>query len=102
MRAKSEPKVRREASLLTMIGLSHAEHVANRATRCVPNDNHSVFQMAVANDPGFAVVFASVLNLDGCSIEDGQGVLKVETALSEGLLSFGWIEGHSHADSVST
>ena len=98
----SEPKVRREASLLTIIGLSHAEHVAIRATRRVPNDYQSVFQASVADDSTFAVVLARVFDLDRRPFEDDQGILEVETALYERLLSLGWIVGQAHSDSVST
>jgi hypothetical protein len=92
----SEPEVRREASLLTIIGLSHAKHVADRATRRVPDDNHPVFQAAVADDSTFAVVLASVYDLYGRSVKHDQGILEVEAALSESLLSLGWIEGQAH------
>ena len=98
----SEPKVRREASLLTIIGLSHAEHVAIRATRRVPNNYQSVFQASVADDSTFAVVLARVFDLDCRPFEDGQGIFEVETALDERLLSLGWIVGQAHLDSVST
>ena len=37
-RARSDPEVRREAGLLTVVGLSHAEDVAHRATRGVADD----------------------------------------------------------------
>jgi hypothetical protein len=98
----SEPKVRREASLLTIIGLPHAEYVANRATRCVPDDDHPTFEVAIADDSRFAVVFAPVFHLDGRSFKHDQGICKVESALSESPLSLCGIVGQSHADSVST
>lgn len=91
----SEPKVRREASLLTIIGLSHAEHVANRATRRVPDDDHTVFEAAVADDSTFAVVPTRVFNLDGRTFKDDQGVFEIEAALFESLLS--WLDRRSGA-----
>jgi hypothetical protein len=39
-RARSDFEVRGEAGLLTFIGLSHTEDVANLATRGVPNHHH--------------------------------------------------------------
>ena len=98
----SEPKVRREARLLTIIGLSHAEHVAIRATRRVPNDYQSVFQTSVADESTFAVVLARVFDLDCRSFKDDHGIFEVETALDKRLLSLGWIVGQAHADIVST
>lgn len=85
-----------------MIGLSHAEHVAIRATRRVPNDYQSIFQASVADDSTFAVVLARVFDLDCQPFEDEHGIFKVKTALDERLLSLGWIVAQAHPDSVST
>jgi hypothetical protein len=101
-RAKSEPEVRREAILFTFIGLSHAEHVANRPTRRVPDDNHPAFQHAKADDSKFAVVLAPVFHLNCRSVEDDQGVFKVQAAFSESLLSLGLVVGQAHQDIVYT
>lgn len=101
-RAMSEPKVRREACLFTIVGLSHAEHVAIRATQGVPNDYQSTFQASVADDSTFTVVLAPVFDLDCRAFEDDQGIFEVETALDKRLLSLGWIVGQDHPDSVST
>ena len=101
-RAKSEPEVRREAILFTFIGLSHAEYVANCPTRRVPDDNHPAFQQAKADDPKFAVVLALVFHLNCCSLEDDQGVFKVQAAFSESLLSLGLVVGQTHQDIVYT
>ena len=98
----SEPKVRREAGLLTIISLSYAEYVANRATRGISNDYHPIFKSAVADDSAFAVVLARVVDLDCGSLEDDQGIFEVEAALLERPLSLGRIEGQTHWDSVST
>jgi hypothetical protein len=75
----SEPKVRREASLLTIIGLSHAEHVANRATRRVSDDDHPACQEAITDDSALSVVLSRVFNLDGRTFKDRHCVSEVET-----------------------
>jgi hypothetical protein len=92
----SEPKVRREASLLTIIGLSHAEHVANRATRRVSDDDHPACQEAIADDSALSVVLSRVFNLDGRTFKDRHCVSKVETTLRESLFLLSWIKGDSH------
>jgi hypothetical protein len=88
--------------LLTIIGLSHAEDVANRATRCVPDDDHPSIQQPVADDPTFAVVPAGVINLDGDTFEDKHCVSKVEAPFTQSLRSLGRVEGKTHVDSVAT
>jgi hypothetical protein len=88
--------------LLTVVGLSHAEDVANRATRRVSDDDQSVSEATVADDPALAVVPAGVVHLDGRSSKDDQSIFEVEPALSQCLLSLGWVEGQSHEDIVST
>jgi hypothetical protein len=79
----SDPKVGRETGLLTIIGLSHAEDMARCATFCVPNDDKSTVQAAVADDPSLAVVLTCVLDLDDDSFEHGCGILKVKPAISQ-------------------
>ncbi len=49
-RERSDFKVRREARLFTVIGLPHAEDVADRATRGVADDDHTAAERAVAED----------------------------------------------------
>jgi hypothetical protein len=100
--ARSETEVRREASLLTVICLSHAEDVANRATRRVPHDDHSTLKQAETDHPGFTVVLPSVFDLDGDALEDQRSVLKIKASLKKSLLSLGEVEGQSHADIVNT
>src|SRR5450432_3748416 len=63
-RARSDFEVRCETGLLTGIGLSHAEDVANRATRRVADNHHPAFQGAVANDSSLAIALTSVFDLD--------------------------------------
>jgi hypothetical protein len=88
--------------LLTIIGLSHAEHVAIRATRRVPDDYKSVFQDPVADDSTLAVVLARVFDLDSGALEDDQRIFEVKTSLDQRLLSLGRVVGQMHPDSVYT
>ena len=88
--------------MLTIIGLSHAEHVAIRAARRVPNDNQSVFEASVADDSTFTVVLARVLDLDCRTFEDDRSVFEVEAALDESPFALCWIVCQMHSDSVST
>ena len=101
-RAKSEPKMRCEAGLLTVVGLSHAEDVANRATRGVADYYQPASKQAKAEDAAFTVVFACVFDLDRHALEDSGCVFKVLAALSECSSAFGWIVGDSHLVIVST
>jgi hypothetical protein len=98
----SEPKVRREASLLTIIGLSHAEHVANRATRRVSDDDHPACQEAITDDSALSVVPSRIFNLDGRTFKDRHCVSEVETTLHESLFSLSLIKGDSHLVIVYT
>ena len=66
----SEPEVRRETSLLTIIGLSHAEHVAIRATRRVPDDYKSALQETEADNATLTIILAPVFDLDRRTSED--------------------------------
>ena len=101
-RAKSEPKMRCEAGLLTVVGLSHAEDVANRATRGVADHYQPAGKQAKADHAAFTVVLACVLDLDRHALEDSPCVFKVQAAFSECSLALGWIVGDSHLVSVST
>ena len=98
----SEPKVRREASLFTIIGLSHAEHVANRATRRVSDDDHPACQEAIADDSALSVVLSRVFNLDGRTFKDRHCVSEVETTLRKSPISLRLIKGDSHIVIVYT
>jgi hypothetical protein len=101
-RARSEPQVRREAGLLTVVGLSHAEDVANRATRGVADYDQPAREQAEAEDSAFTVVLARVLDLDRQSLKDSRGVLEVQTSFGHWSFAFGRSEGDSHPVSVST
>ena len=88
-RLRSEPKVRREAGLLTIVGLSHAEDVTHRATRGVADDHQAVPQHSKAEDPGLPVVPPLVFDLGGQSIEDQCGILEVKSAVGQSPLALG-------------
>jgi hypothetical protein len=53
--ARSDPKERGDERLLAVIGFPHAEHMASRATRCVPNHHHPIPEHAETEDPPFSV-----------------------------------------------
>ena len=63
-RERSEPKVRGEACLFTIICLSHTKNVAHRATRGVANHHHTSGKQAVADDRLFTIVLARIFNLN--------------------------------------
>jgi hypothetical protein len=50
--------------LLAVIGFPHTENVAIRATRCVPDDNHSISKVAEADDSALTIVSAPILGLE--------------------------------------
>lgn len=85
-----------------MIGLSHADYVAIRATRRVPDDYKPTIQKPLADDSTFTVVLARVFDLDGGAFEDGQRIFEVKPALGQSLRSLGWTIGQMHPDNVST
>lgn len=88
--------------MFTVIGLSHAENVANPATRGVTDDNHAALEHAVADDASLTVVLALIFYFDRHAIKDYRGVLEVKAAVREGPKPFGWIEADAHLDSVYT
>ena len=95
-RAKSEPKVRREAGLFTVVGLSHAEDVANRATRGIADHHEAACQQTEAEDAAFAIVLACVLNLDRHALKDRFGVLEVQAPFGQCPFAFCGIVGDAH------
>jgi hypothetical protein len=72
----SEPKERREAGLLTVVGLSHAEDVARRAKRGAADSCQATREKAIADDAAFTVLSSRILELDREAMEDGCRVLK--------------------------
>ncbi len=101
-RAKLEPKVRREGGLLTIVGLSHAEDVANRATRGVADNYEPASKQTEAQDSAFTILLARVLDLDRQAREDFNCVFEVQPALGESLVSFSRVLGDAHVVIVST
>ncbi len=88
--------------MLTVVGLSHAEDVANRATRGVADYDKPASEQAEAEDSAFTIVLTRVLDLDGDTLEDNRSVLEVQTSFSQRSFAFGQIEGDAHAVIVST
>ena len=101
-RARSEPKVRGEAYLFTVICLSHTKNVTHRATRGVADNHHAFGQLAVTNDPLFTVVLARILNFDCQAIKHGNRIYKVQSAICQRLFSFDWIVGDTNQVIVYT
>jgi hypothetical protein len=93
--ARSDFKVRREAGFLTVIGLSHTENVAGSAPGGVTNHDQTAKQHAVADDSGFTVVFARVLDLHRNALEDSFRVLEVETSVGKCAGTLGRIKGNA-------
>ena len=101
-RARSDFEVRREASLLTIICLSHAEDVANRATRGIANDNRTTFEHAVADDASLAIVFARVFDLYCHAFEYEQRVFEVKAPFRQCPGSLRRVVSNSHGVIVYT
>jgi hypothetical protein len=80
---RSEPKVRREAVLLTCTGLSHAEDVAIHATRSGADNDRTTPELAVAEHPNLATVLPGVLDLHRQTCEHHRSILKVQTSFLE-------------------
>jgi hypothetical protein len=99
---RSDFKERRDAGLFAVIGFSHAEDVAICATRRVAHDNHPAFQQAVADDPGFTIVLARVLDLQGDTGKYECSVREVEPAFGQRQVALGRIERDSNMVIVST
>ena len=79
---RSDFKVRRETSFLTIVGLSHAENVTCGAPRCVPDYDQSTSEQAIADNARFTVVPARVLELNRGTSEDNRCVFEVEPTLA--------------------
>jgi predicted SpoU family rRNA methylase len=87
--ARSDFKVRREERFFTIVGLSHAEYVANRAASSVADYDQATGQQPVADDAGLAVVPALVFELNRRTLEDEGGIFKVQTAFRQCLRPLG-------------
>ncbi len=101
-RARSEPKVRGEACLFTIICLSHTKNMAHRAARGIADNHHASGQQAVANDPLFTIVLARIFNFDSQAIEHDNRVFKIQSTICQSLFTFGGIIGDVHVVIVYT
>lgn len=99
---RSEPKVRGEAGLLTVICLSHAEDVSDSATGRVAHNDQASTQEAEAEHTAFTIVFSVVIDLNSDASEDFWCILEIQSALFKRLGSLGRIEGDVHVVSVDT
>ena len=61
-RGRSDFEVRRETGLFTGIGLTHAEDVANCATRRTAHHHDPALEHAIADDATLAAILASVID----------------------------------------
>jgi hypothetical protein len=95
-RARSEPEEWRDARFLAVIGFPHAEDVAIRATRRVAHHNDPSVKDTKADDSGFAITPARILDLESRAGENKCRILKIESALSKRGFPFPWIEGDCH------
>ena len=93
---RSDFKVRREASFLTIVGLPHAENVTGGGPRRVSDYDQSTSEQAIADDARFTVIPAPVLDLNRSACEDDRRVFEVEPTLMECLFALRWIEGNAH------
>lgn len=82
--------------LFPFIGFSHAENVANRATRCVADYHHPVLQQPITNDARFSVVTALIFDLKCDAGKHNYGICKIKSAFGQGFLSLGFIERDPH------
>jgi hypothetical protein len=97
--ARSDFKVRRKTGFLTMVGRSHTENTARSASRRIADCHQAARKQAVTDDAGLAVIFARVLELDGCASENDCGVLEGQTALGKRFRPLAGIE--ADADGLS-
>jgi hypothetical protein len=93
---RSDLKERGDERFFAVIGFSHTEHMAIRATRCVTNDDHAIPEHAIANDSSFAIVLTRVFRLKVGRFEDKTRVLKVQLSLSKRLGTLDGIVGNGH------
>ena len=68
-----------------MVSLSHAENMARSASRRITDHHQAARKQAITDDAELAVVFARVLELDGCALENDCCVREVQTALGNRL-----------------
>ncbi len=81
-RARSEPDLRADAVLFAFIGFSHAEDVAIRATRRIPDHYQAALQKTVTNDAYFAIVFAQVFYFKSEAVENIPRIFEIQTSFN--------------------
>lgn len=101
-RRRSERKVRCEAGLLTIVGLSHAEDMTHCATRGVPDDHQAALEDSETDDPCLSIVLPLVFDLGSQPIEDQCGILEVKSTMGQCPLALGGIVGDAHGINVYT
>ena len=79
-----------------MVGLSHAENVTRCASRRVADDDEAAGQQPVANDAGFAVASARVLDFHRGAFEDDYCVFEIQASISQRACTLGGVEGDAH------
>ena len=89
--------------MLTIIGLSHAEDMANRATGGVSDYHQPALKAAIADDDSsLTVIFAQVLNFHRVAFEDVQSVLNVQPPFFQRPLALVGVIGNAYQVIVST
>lgn len=79
-----------------MIGLSHAEDVAHRASRAVADDYQAAPQQAVANDSRLAIILPFVIDLNGRARENYRGIIEVQPSIGKRTCALDRIIGDAH------
>jgi hypothetical protein len=80
----------------TIVGLSHTEDVASRATRRVADHDKAAGEHAIANDSAFTVISAPVFDLYGDAVKYGSRVLEVQASIRKSASALREIEGNAH------
>ena len=88
--------------MFTMVGLSHAEHMAAGAAWGVSDDHQPVVQLSEANDPQFSIGLACVLDFGSLPGKDQCRVLEVKPTIGECPGPLDRIIGDIHTFIVST
>jgi len=100
--ARSEPKERADAFDFACIAFPHAKDMAIRATRGVTHGHHAPGQQAKADDAGFAVIPAVILDLQGIAFEHEGSIGEIQSTFGERLVSLCGVAGHLHEVIVAT
>jgi hypothetical protein len=95
-RARFDLKERRDARFFTIISLPHTKNVSIGSSHHVSHHNHSIALESEADHSRFAVVLASILNIQSDSSKYDLCILKIQTTLDESLIPLRRIEGDCH------